>query len=56
VSRAAYIESFQYEGQIPVDLFEQSKELTEKFGVGRLAIPQQRKREYPLAWSIINFP
>ena len=37
-------------------LFEQSNDLTEKFGVGRLAMSQMRKREYPLAWSIINFP
>lgn len=50
------IENFEYAGQIPLDLFDKSTDLTENFGVGRLAVPQQRKREYPLAWDIINFP
>ncbi|HEX8846518.1 MAG TPA: M23 family metallopeptidase [Pyrinomonadaceae bacterium] len=50
------IEGFEYDGQIPIDLFDKSEDLTEKFGVGRLAVPQQRKREYPLSWAIINFP
>lgn len=50
------IENLEYAGQIPVDLFEKSANLTENFGGGRLAVPQRRKREYPLAWDIINFP
>ncbi len=50
------IENFEYAGQIPLDLFIQSTDLTEKFSVRRLAAPQQRRREYPLAWDIINFP
>ncbi|HKR02070.1 MAG TPA: M23 family metallopeptidase [Pyrinomonadaceae bacterium] len=50
------IESFEYDGLIPVALFDKSEDLTEKFGVGRLAMPKPRKREYPLAWAIINFP
>ncbi len=50
------IKKFEYDGQIPVDLFVRSDDLTEKFGVGRLSTPQQRRREYPLAWDIINFP
>jgi murein DD-endopeptidase MepM/ murein hydrolase activator NlpD len=57
------IESFEYDGQVPLDLFERafghfekSNELTEKFGGGRLAMPQRRKGQYPLAWDIINFP
>ena len=47
------IESFEYDGQVPADLFERA---TEKFGGGRLAMPQRRKGQYPLAWDIINFP
>lgn len=57
------IESFEYDGQVPVDLFlkafgdlETSKKMTEKFGGRRLAMPQRRKGQYPLAWDIINFP
>jgi hypothetical protein len=50
------IDGFAYAGQIPLKLLEQAEDLTGKFGVGRLAMPQQREREYPLAWAIINFP
>lgn len=50
------IDGFAYAGQLPLDLYEKTKDLTENFGVGRIAMPQQRKREYPLAWAIINFP
>jgi hypothetical protein len=50
------IDGFAYDGQIPLDLYDKSTDLTEKFGVGRLARPQQRTREYPLFWDIINFP
>jgi Peptidase family M23 len=50
------IENFEYGGQIPLDLFDKSTDLTENFGGGRIAVPQQRKRQYPLAWDIINFP
>jgi murein DD-endopeptidase MepM/ murein hydrolase activator NlpD len=50
------IEKFDYAGQIPLDLFVGSDNLTENFGKKRLASPQQRRREYPLAWDIINFP
>ena len=47
------IESFEYDGQVPVDIF---FKMTEKVGGGRLAMPQRRKGQYPLAWDIINFP
>lgn len=47
------IESFEYGGQVPVDIF---LKMTEKVGGGRLAMPQRRKGQYPLAWDIINFP
>jgi murein DD-endopeptidase MepM/ murein hydrolase activator NlpD len=50
------IENFDYAGQIPLGLFDKSTGLTENFGGGRLAVPQQRKSEYPLAWDIISFP
>jgi hypothetical protein len=57
------IESFEYDGQVPLDLFlkafgdfETSNKMTEKFGGGRLAMPRRRKGQYPLAWDIINFP
>lgn len=50
------IDGFAYDGQIPLDLYEKSDDLTEQFGDGRLGVPQPRHREYPLAWSIIDFP
>lgn len=51
-----HFEKFDYAGQIPLDLFEKSADLTENFGGGRLAVPRRRKFEYPLAWDVINFP
>ena len=50
------IENFEYAGRIPLDLFEKSTDLTENFGGDRLARTQRRRREYSLAWDVINFP
>lgn len=51
------INSFEYDGQVPTELLAETDDyLTGNFGEGRLAKPQPRKNELPLAFAIVNFP
>jgi murein DD-endopeptidase MepM/ murein hydrolase activator NlpD len=52
------IDSFEYQGQIsPEQLATADNYLTGRFfGPGRLATPEPRTDQLPMAWSIVNFP
>ena len=52
------IDAFDYQGQISAQqLADADDYLTGNFfGPGRLAAPESRKDQLPMAWSIVNFP
>ena len=52
------VDAFQYQGQISAQqLADADDYLTGNFfGPGRLAAPESRKDQLPMAWSIVNFP
>lgn len=52
------IDAFEYQGQISAQqLADTDDYLTGNFfGPGRLAAPEARKDQLPMAWSIVNFP
>jgi hypothetical protein len=52
------LDSFEYQGQISAQqLADTDDYLTGNFfGPGRMATPEPRKGQLPLAWSIVNFP
>jgi len=50
------IDSFGYEGQVPLEEFLESEDLTEDFGGDRLPEPDPREDELPLNLAIIGFP
>jgi hypothetical protein len=52
------VDAFEYQGQISAQqLADADDYLTGNFfGPGRLAAPESRKDQLPMAWSIVNFP
>jgi len=52
------IDSFEYQGQISAEQVATADNyLTGRFfGPGRLATPEPRTDQLPMAWSIVNFP
>jgi hypothetical protein len=52
------LDSFEYQGQISAQqLADADFYLTGSFfGPGRMATPEPRKDQLPMAWSIVNFP
>ena len=50
------VDSFGYEGQVPLQLALASDDLTEDFGEDRLPVPQPRENELPLNLAIVGFP
>jgi hypothetical protein len=52
------LDSFEYQGQISAQQLANTDDyLTGSFfGPGRLAAPESRKNQLPMAWSIVNFP
>lgn len=51
------ISGFEYAGQVSLQqILDADDYLTGTFGGQRLAVPQPRRDELPLAWAIVNFP
>ena len=52
------IDAFEYQGQISAQQLANADDyLTGNFfGPSRLAAPESRKDQLPMAWSIVNFP
>ena len=50
------VDSFGYEGQVPLELALASDDLTEDFGEDRLREPEPREKELPLNLAIVGFP
>jgi peptidase M23-like protein len=50
------VDSFGYEGQVPLELALASDDLTEDFGEDRLAEPEPRENELPVNLAIVGFP
>lgn len=51
------LEGFDYDGQVPVESITDADDyLSGSFLAGRLAAPEPRTQQLPLAWALVDFP